>query len=309
MSDHLTIAYVTCRKDPKIEWFFASLDNQLKEVTGFPITIVVVDFHYSIRPKELTEQLEYVKWYPPKPSVWNGPHRLTKENWFDAASQRNTALCYAKDGWLAYVDDLSVLSPQWLNNVRASMNWHGITLGAYRKVKNLVVENGLVKSFDESWNGGRDSRWFAGMDTGSVPCNGDMLYGCSLVGPVEAFLSVGGWPEICSGLGMEDVAMGQVLENAGYKFMYNRNMFTYESEEHHTIEPAFRRESFEKHPNDPTDKGHAVLNMVKGGMKEFPSHYEGGIRKLRQDVLSGKPFPILQAPDREWHTGRLLSEL
>lgn len=309
MSQHLTICYVTSRKDPKIEWFFSSLNKQLNLVGGEVPKIVLVDFFCTERYYKF-ESIFDICHTPPKPSIWQGKHRLTKENWFDAGNARNTGLCLAPDGYIAYVDDLSVLMPGWLTNVRQAMSFNGITLGAYRKVKNLVVENGLVTSYDQEWTGGRDSRWFFGNDSGSVPCHGDMLYGCSLVAPVEALLTVNGWPEaLCGGLGFEDVAMGQVLENAGFKFHYNRNMLTFESEEHHGLEPAFRRDCFEKHPNDPTDKGHSVLNMVKGGMKEFPSHYEGGIRKLRQDVLSGKPFPILQHPMHEWHTGKLLSEL
>lgn len=244
------------------------------------------------------------------PSVWQGNHRLTKQDWFDASASRNAALCHAPDGYIAYVDDLSVLSPGWLLNVRQAMNFPGITLGAYKKVKNLVVKDGEIISYDKD-SVSVDSRWYYGSDNGSVPCNGDMLYGCSLVGPVEAFLTVNGWPSaLCAGLGMEDVIMGQVMENAGFKFNYNRNQLTIESEEHHHLEPAFRRECFEKHPNDPTDKGHAVLNMAKGGLKVFPDHWgEGGIRKIRQDTLAGKPFPIPTAPLHEWHTGKLLSEL
>lgn len=311
MSQHLTISYLTARKNPQIEWFYDSLENQIIStgIERHSISLVIVDFYRNERELPLPKNIGRVHWISPKPSVWNGPHRLTKENWFDAAGSRNTSICLAPDGWLAYVDDLSVLSPQWLSNVIASMKWNGVTLGAYRKVKSLVVENGLIKSFDESWTGGKDSRWSVGSDSGSVACNGDMLYGCSLLAPVEAFLSVGSWPEICSGLGMEDVAMGQAMENAGWPFMYNRNMFTYESEEHHGLEPAFRRESFEKHPHDKTDKAHAVLNMVKNGVKYFENYYEGGIRKMREEVLSGKPFPILNNPQHDWHTGVALKDL
>lgn len=307
MIPHLTICYHTARRQPMIEWFFDSL---LKQWTpDVNLSIVVVRF-YSPCPYSEIELggKVLVKFVEPKPTVWQGPHRLTKENWFAASNSRNTGLCLAPDGYIAYVDDLSVLMPNWLLNVRQSMQWGGITLGAYMKVRNLVVENGDVISYDKD-KPNRDARWNFGSDSGSVPCNGDMMYGCSFVAPVEALLTVGGFPELCDGLSFEDVVMGQALENAGFKFAYNRNMLTLESEEHHGLEPAFRRECFEKHPNDPTDKGHAVLNMVKGGCKYFENYYEGGIRKMREEVLSGKPFPILDNPKNDWHTGKLLSEL
>lgn len=308
MSQHLTIAYITARKDSKVEWFLDSLENQL-DSDILKLRVIIVDFFADSSDYFHCKRLHVLR-TPPKPCVWQGPNRLTKENWFCAANSRNTSLCLAPEGYIAYVDDLSVLMPGWLTNVRQSMDWNGITLGAYRKVKNMVVKNGLVESFDKTWSGGRDSRWSFGSPNGSVPCNGDMLFGCSLVAPVEALLTVGGWPEMCNGLGFEDVIMGQVLENAGFQFRYNRNMLTFESEEHHGIEPSLRRDSFEKHPHDTTDKAHAVLNMAKGGMTSFgDNYYEGGIRKLRNEVLSGNPFPVTRIPEHCWHTKKHLSEL
>jgi len=205
------------------------------------------------------------------------------------------------------VDDLSVLCPGWLLNVRQSMAFNGITLGTYRKVKNLVVEKGEIISWDKEWTGGQDSRRHAGSKDGSIACPGDMLFGCSLVGPVEAFLSVNGWPEdLCDGLSSEDYCMGIAMANAGWAFKYNLNMMTLESEEHHHIEPPFKRSDYGVSPND---KSHAALNIAKSS-KFFPNSFgEGGIRELRRKALSGEPWPIPSAPDREWWTGKLLSEL
>jgi hypothetical protein len=58
----------------------------------------------------------------------------------------------------------------------------------------------------------------------------------------------------------------------------------------------------------PNDKSHAALNIANG-TKYFENYYEGGIRKMREEVLSGKPFPIVQIPDRDWYDGQLLSEM
>lgn len=316
MTPPLTIAYMTARKDPKIDWFLDSLENQIQQIYTERCDgqIIIVDYYSSER--SIQDQLNgffkagwSIKHAPVKPCVWQGEHRLTNENWFAASNARNTALCLAPDGYIAYIDDLSVLCPGWLLNVRQSMTWNGITLGTYRKVKNLVVNNGEIISWDKEWLGGQDSRRNSGSKDGSVPCNGDMLFGCSLVGPVEAFLSVNGWPEMCDGLGFEDVIMGQVLQNAGWHFRYNLNMMTLESDEHHHIEPPFRRDCFEKHSGDKGDKGHAVLNMAKGGLKYFANYYEGGIRKMRDEVLSGNGFPVLNNPQHDWHTGVALKDL
>lgn len=314
MTPHLTIAYITARKDPKIQWFLDSLENQIQQFAGERCDgqIIIVDAYSNER--KLQDQLNgffkagwLIKHVSVKPCVWQGEHRLTKENWFAASNARNTALCLAPDGYIAYIDDLSVLCPGWLLNVRQSMAWNGITLGTYRKVRNLVVEKGEIMSWDKEYLGGQDSRRNYGSKDGAVPCNGDMLFGCSLVGPVEAFLSVNGWPEdLCDGLSSEDYCMGIVMENAGWKFRYNLNMMTMESEEHHHIEPPFKRSDYGVSPND---KSHAALNIARSS-KFFPNSFgEGGIKELRRKTLAGEPWPIPKSPDREWFTQTLLSEL
>src|SRR4029453_16354268 len=150
--------------------------------------------------------------------------------WFAAANARNTALCLALDGYIAYVDDLSVLLPGWLIQVRAAMSAGYIGCGAYKKVKNLEVDKkGNVVNYTE-FAAGIDNR-LAHAST-LTDCAGNWLYGCSCAIPVDALLAINGWAEdLCDGLGSEDYCTGLVLENAGYKFKYDPSMMTYESEE------------------------------------------------------------------------------
>jgi glycosyltransferase involved in cell wall biosynthesis len=345
---HLTIAYFTSRKEPKIEWFFESLHRE----TGGKydgIRIVIIDLHNADRDiicgvpecgmDELKEELAEAPpsrsyaltwapdvWHqPPKPTVWQGKHRLTKEDWFAASNARNTAICLAPDGWIAFVDDVSVLLPGWLARVREAMNHpKRITCGAYRKVKELVVEDGYVKSFADH-PGGRDNRMAAvkcdyldkfalgpvvAMDRVSlpVPCAGNWMYGCSLVAPVEAFLEINGYPEaLCDGMGFEDVIAGIMLEKKGYSFAYDPRMMTYESEELHHQMPVMKRSDYGVSPND---KSHAVLNAARNGHGWHPNYFgEEGIRGLRSRVLRGEPFPVVQIPAHEWFTRTPLSEL
>src|SRR6185312_8838914 len=110
--------------------------------------------------------------------------------------------------YIAYADDLSVLMPGWLNAVREAMAGGYIAFGAYKKVKHLIVEDGIVVSCEEH-QGGIDSRWPKGADH-PIPCDGEWLYGCSLAGPLEAFLTINGWDENCDacGIGSEDTMCG-----------------------------------------------------------------------------------------------------
>jgi hypothetical protein len=296
---HLTICWLTNRRDHKAEWFLDSLHRELGGDYS-NVRIIMID------PRQSAGCVRALC-VPPKPSVWQGPHRLTKEDWFCASGCRNTGLCYAPDGYIAYADDLAVLLPGWLQSVREAMTENYIVCGAYQKVNQLVVERGEVKSFTPI-EGSVDSRWRWGLDHRAVPCDGNFLYGCSAAFPVEALLSINGWPEdLCDGMGFEDCLTGHVLENAGYDLRYDRRMKTLESDELHFVETPLKRCDFGVHPKNKT---HAALKIAKESKRfENPSLGPGGIRALREKVLAGEPFPVPTGPTVEWFTGKPLGEL
>lgn len=301
---HLTIVYVSNRRRPRFNWFATSIYNETRFFEN--ISFVVVDFYAIDRPLDgrFHPSITDTIWVPPKPNVWNGRYRLTQENWFAASNARNTGLCYAKNGWIAYVDDVSVLMPGWLNCVRDAMAGNYIVCGAYKKVKKLQVDMGNVVTYEE-FPGGVDSRWNLAQSD-PWPCAGQWLFGCSLAAPVEALLTVNGWDENCDGLGSEDYCMGIRLQNAGYTFRYDRRMLTLESEEAHFEDQPFRRTDKGVSPND---KSHAILKMALES-KFAPNYFgEGGIRALRDRVIFGQPFPIVQVPDKDWFDGQPIAEM
>jgi len=298
-----TIAFITSRRNSRLrEWFLPSLARQLGADNP---NIIVIDRFAQESSVEQFKNLT-ISIYPAKPSVWSGPHKLTKEDWFSAASYRNTALCACRTSHIVYADDLSVAMPGWWEAAKQAAQLDDtITCGAYQKVRNLVVNDGIATSYEQP-SSGIDNRMGI-MQEQEGPCRGEWLYGCSLVAPVEALLSVDGWPEqICDGLGFEDCLMGLVLENAGYKFRYNKRLFTIESEEAHFEEPPMIRKDFGVSPQD---KSHAALNIAKQS-KTFDNGFgDGGIRALRDSILSGQPFPIKGTPEHEWFSGTPLQDL
>jgi len=301
----ITLCYLTSRRDSKVEWWLDSLLLQLKP--DDELHIIIVDFHALENPlcaDGVPPQIKSFQHVEPKPNVWQGKHRLTKDNWFAAANARNTGLCLCATDWIAYCDDLSVLWPTWLEAVRRSQKDNYVALGAYKKVRNLQVQNGRILVFDE-FAAGLDSRLRHQGEV--VSCGGDWMYGCSVAGPVEAFLSVNGWPEVFDGLSFEDVCMGICMGNTGrFSFRYDKAMLTLESEEDHYKEKPMVRSDF---GISPKDKSHAALNIAKQS-KWFPNYFEnGGIRELRARVLQGNPFPIQKNPQHEWFTGKRLAEL
>jgi len=303
----LNIAYITGRLDNRIEWFFDSLERQANGWDDLKVIVVDRIRGRTFDGTNLKCQFLHVV---PKPCVWQGRHRLTKQDYFAVANARNTALCLAEDGYIAYVDDLSVLMPEWLSRVRTAQAENNIYMGAYKKVYNLKVENGIAVSYEERASG-IDSRWNTGNDNGPVPSTGSALFGCSMAVPVQAFLNINGWDEDCDccGLGGEDSMAGIMLSHQPWKIYYDRRMLTLESEElHHVGEHPIRR--IETKPGG-KDASWVMLEMVQSGNRNRAPNYfgEGGIAALRQRVLAGEPFPIMQIPQNNWYSGVPLSEL
>ena len=308
----LTIAYVTSRLNPRIEWFFDSLALRLQETPHLPtIRVVVVDYHHAKRSKDqflkqVPKAVDEFFHVPPKPCVWQGPHRLTTEDYFAAANTRNTALCLAPDGYIAYVDDLSILMPGWLTRVNLAILGDYVALGAYKKLKAMVVEKGKLISAEEH-PPGVDSRWKHGNVSMAVPANGSWMYGCSVALPVSALLECNGWMELgdTTGMGGEDYLTGMLIERNGYHFKYDLSMLTLESEEAHHEEPPLKR--IIERGYHPDDSSVALLNIVKNSDIRMHPGY-ASMREMRAEVLSGKPFPIVQIPEHNWYSGKRLSE-
>ena len=295
MKEYLTIAYITFRRNPRFHWFTESLAREMNgRNTG--VRIVVVDYYANERSEKVSQFH-----VAPKPCVWQGPHRLTSRDYFAAANARNTALCLAPDGWIAYVDDLSVLMPGWLNAVSDAMESGYIAQGAYKKVKDLSVRDGKMSY--TPFTPGVDTRWWKGSDVCAVPSAPDWLYGCSAAMPVEALLSVNGWEEACDSLGSEDYITGFNLSKKGYEFRYDRRMLTLESEEGHHEEPSLPR--FDK-GQSPNDKSHKILELAREGKL---SNEHVNIREMRHAALKGEPFPIPTKPTHDWYDNQPLSEL
>jgi hypothetical protein len=324
----LTIAYFTNRKNPRLQWFFDSLHRETggnyrgQRAQGTErIRVVVVDFYaytaiaqehrpYQINGDRMKEGGGELWVTQPKPTVWQGQHKLTSVDYFCPSNARNTAIALAPDGYIAFVDDLSVLLPGWLSAVREAEAGGYIALGAYKKQLKMVVEGGDIKSFDP-YSNGVDSRWSAGADH-PVPAAGSWMFGCSLAAPVQAFLDINGFDEDCDSMGGEDYLAGMMLERAGYRLMYDRRMLTYESEEAHHEDPPFKRIikiHRGAHPGC-KDASHAILQQVQGGRNRAPNYFgPEGLAGLRRRALAGEPFPICQIPQHDWRDSQPLAEM
>ena len=84
----LTVVYITGRKDPRVDWAVEDLSRQIKRKDK--IHLIIVDT-FNRSPAALgirSKRIEDVVVAPPKPNIWQGFHRVTSVDWWDAAIDR-----------------------------------------------------------------------------------------------------------------------------------------------------------------------------------------------------------------------------
>lgn len=332
---NITICYLTSRKEPQFKWFLDSLALQVDR----DIRLVIVDRWAEVRDDwnelQLLERerafrvraafsgiftLEGVYLHvPPKPTPWAGEHRLTKRDHFAASNARNTGLCLAPDGYIVYVDDLSVLLPGWWRTVLDAVEGGYVACGTYKKQRDLVVQNGRITSFTPNppgWDP-RPAHGNIAPFSDPVSCLGEWLYGCSLAIPTEALLRINGWPEECDGMGFEDCVCGWMLQHhGGYPIKFCPRMITWESEEGHVAgDPAERVDKGQvKLYSGYPDCQHALLDWVRSGKRSMANNGEANIfpscrmARERDRVFRGEAFTKYFNDDaKHWPDGALIA--
>ncbi len=306
----LTVAFITSRHEPRVEWFLDSLAIQADPGTQ----VIIID---PYRPEGRNSNVRIAH---PKPTVWQGPHRLTKADWWAASNSRNTAICLCETEWIAFVDDRSVLKPTWVEAVRAAMaDWY-VVCGPYEKVHNLQVSGprvvGLSRpEYDFTWDGkktdGKDSRVQYIEDhylQHKHLCNpyeapGEWTYGCSLALPLEWALQVNGFDESFDGASGEDYIFGLTLKNNGFPIKFDLRMGMIEDRTPGHLGPTIIRQDKGVSPND---RSHWLLNKHRTQRR---SQHQWDLRQVRAAAITGHGFPVPSWPNRDPYDGQPLSEM
>lgn len=348
MSANFTLVYVTARRNCRWHWMVDSLCRQASAEDLAQMQIIFVDAHLWgltheaadlyfrrdgrfpladtahhnwARRDELASvvrgRFKYLH-IPPAPCAWQGPFRLTSKDWFCAANSRNTSFIVAEKPYVVCIDDLSVLGPQWLAQVKHAAEHKYCACGSYKKLMDMNVVDGELVSFTENPKG-VDSRWGRGSIGGIVPWFGSAMYGCSFGVPMELVDAVDGNDSWGDGGGAEDTDFGIRLERAGGKFFYNLNMATFESEEGHTEEPSLPREAkmvpHDRLPESLRDaypdglmSDHVMLQSVIRESRVRPC-IANNIARLRGQWQRERLVQIPQRPMFDWRDGADLSTL
>jgi glycosyltransferase involved in cell wall biosynthesis len=301
----LAIGYITGRREPKWEWFFDSLRRQNhKRVTQ----IIIIDYFAQLvddwgsedvfqRKQRLRESAgdlwPLVTWHEPRPNIWQGQHRIMRENWWAASAARNTAIALCRTDWIAFLDDRCVLTPNWMPGIRRAIELNYCVFGGYEKRHGMNVKNGVI--VEPGTVTGTDNR--AGIANGKVvKVGGNWCYGCTLALPLKWALEVNGFSEdYADGCSMEDILFGMTLQNSGFSMRYDPSMKIIEDRTPEQCTEKYRREDKGVSPNDKSHKLLEVFSNAKTSMNSY------SLSAVRNDVLSGKPFPLPSASHIDWY--------
>ncbi len=299
MIKSLTIVYVTARHEPKVEWFYESLNRESGGDYSNTKVIVVSTFPLSsaLRYPEIP-----IRVVTPKPTIWQGEHRITKEDWWSKCNAMNTGIALCDTEWIAFVDDRCVLSHGWLHAIQDSMIGNYAVCGSYEKRANMKVVNGEITDAGKLL--GQDIRTQRGF-----PHLTSDWYGGSGALPLEWCLRVNGFPEKwCDGLGFEDIAFGILLRNNHLEMRYDSRMRIIEDRTPSEIGGALKRAS--KPSPDPNDihqaKDYRILSIMSASASSGNSF---DIGPLRERTLKGKPFPLPTADHHDWFDGSNIADI
>jgi len=286
-----TIVYVTGRKEPHLDWAVEDLQRQMSDKDE--LHLVVVDAldrslaALGVAASALRFRSAVVT--PPKPNIWQGPHRVTSVDWWANSNSRNTGIVLCKTDYVAFLDDRCHLGPRWLETVRvAEKKRRSVVVGTYDRHEDgkLTVDHRRQLCPD----GKRD-------------CGGGWLYGCTLALPLAWCLECNGFEEGCDGLSGEDYIFGFMLGNNGHRIDFTPSLFVSleRSDAHGNTYVRVDKGT------SPNDKSHAALDRFK---KRKRTEFTPDLTKMRDDLARGGAFPI---PDpagdyRDWYDGTLIRD-
>ena len=302
----LTVVYITARAEPKVEWFLDSLARQVKFEDD--IRPIIVDLYERPIPnakRDYFHSFPLLKVVPIKPNIYQGKHRLFKEDWWAISTARNTGICLCETEWIAFCDDRCVLSAYWLDAVRAAQN-HGYALaGSYEKWYGLQVVDGCIVGAEKCTTKDHRDNGIAGPR--KIP--GQWWFGCTSALPVEWALKINGFAESADSLGLEDNIFGTMLQANGYPICFDNRMKIIEDRTPYACEGLPKRTDKGVSPND---RSHDLLNRLKDlkrAKHSFEPEFDYDLRDVRNIVQSGGKFPIPTGPTKDWYDGQPWNEM
>jgi len=293
----ITIGLTTSRYRARTSWFVESLEARLNGFRDYEV--ILVDLHVVFAG---VSREGNVAVSAPKPTVFQGKHRLTRNDFWAVSNARNTVTALARGSYVVWVDDRCVLGPDWLKGIRESAEGNHAVCGAYEKRKNMEVVGGKIAKEGELMS--RDHRGELSAIDKTKICRapGSWFFGGTLGMPLEWAFKVNGFDERLDSASAEDTMCGMHLENNGLRIMYDPGVFITEDRTPSECGPDMRRTSKERHPNDKTDKLHTALRTIA---KEKRANPDFDLSELHEYMKTHDEFPHHGGkPSHDWFDGQ-----
>lgn len=331
----ITIAYLTGRAEPHVEWLIDALERQARP--GDQITLVIVDHamthqrcRCAICEARTTASIGYrqvecitgLVHTPPKPTPWSGTHRITSRDWWSKSSSANTAIVMAPldTEYIVFIDDRCRPGPNYLATVRQGFaERRSVLAGSYQRLETrgdgtIVVPDHRASVCPGGTLGHTNGRWASG-------CGGNWCYGCSIALPFEWVLQVNGFEEGCDSLTGEDYIFGLMLANAGHRIDFAPELFVSLDRTTHNsgvrngggaFTSASGKGGFAATDKgvSPNDKSHAALARFG---RRSRTEFTPDLRELRARWhtlnLGAAAWPMPDPEMRDWFDGQRVVEM
>jgi hypothetical protein len=280
----ITIVYITAREEPHLEWLCDGIEQQAR--SGDKIELIVVDAlgrpvdAIGYRPIKAIMKLVQTA---PKPTIWQGPYRITAHDFFANANARNTAIVLCSTDYICFVDDRCRLDPKWLDEVRCG-----------EKKRDAVI-CGPCDKYEDRGHVVDHRRQEA--PKGRKGCSGGWCYGGNCALPLKWVLDVNGFEEGCDPVGLEDCAFGHMLENAGHRIDFVGELSIQQDRRGFVHPLGFPRQ--DKGPS-PNDKSHAIQTRFYSRTR---TEFTPDLRQLREQHTRGEAFPFPSSDYLDWYDG------
>lgn len=293
----LTIAFITGRPEPHLDWLLESLAPQVAR--DDEIHVLVIDAR-GRSPDQLGILPSYGHWVPavrvelPKPTPWQGAHRITACDWWAKSSSMNTALVLCETDYIAFSDDCCRFGPKWLETVRyGERKRKSVLAGTYDKIERGVVTSDTRRGLAPK---------------GKLNCGGGWLYGCTFALPLEWALEANGAEEGCDGMGTEDYIFGFMLENNGHRIDFVPDMAVTQERTEISLPgtPSITLRRSDKGVS-PHDKSHSALARFRTRKR---TEFTPDLRAMRARRAAGDlSWPMPNPEMRDWYDQELIREM
>lgn len=297
----LSIVMCTARPDPGSLLFFESLESAARYHPDITYEVIVID--KLLWDKPLSEQPQGLRRVPPKPTVWQGPHRKTSKDYWAKANALNTAIVLANGQQLVFIDDCMIVNGTWLLSHAYYAKMQRAVAGRCISIKNPQTKDGALELFDLV--SADDVRMQQVPPDGKpVHCSGTWLFGSNFSVPLYYAYKLNGFDENYDGQrGFEDIDFGARLERTACSIQFDPRCIVYQVMDTHTEAPP------DAGDNQKVNNRQLLYNLTRERRRYRASH-PIDLHVLRRDLDDGHAeWPPPWGPEIDPRSRRLVKEL